>query len=305
MRANNNHWHADGYPEHRHQEELRDFIVLPGDLLCSDVLSQGTLNYSLSNAITAAGEITELGDIGMRPIPARRFHSATGITRVVGMNRRAMLALPLLALPPLVPPLLAWVAPRALAADFQLTAQDRADLGRIEAYLNGLHTLKARFLQIAPDGGTSQGIAWLDRPGKMRFQYDRPSPLLLVAGHGLLVYYDRELKQTTNIPLGQTPLGLLLTDQLTLSGDVTVTGIERQPGEIQVTMVRTRSPGDGSLTLVFADNPLALRQWVVVDSQRQETRVSLFDVQLGGNFDPDMFTLVDPKAFPGGDKYYQ
>jgi outer membrane lipoprotein-sorting protein len=191
--------------------------------------------------------------------------------------------------------------PRAAA----LTPRDSADIARIETYLNGLHTLKARFLQVAPDGATTQGITWLERPGRMRFQYDKPSPLLLVAGHGLFVYYDRELKQISNIPLESTPLGLLLRAHLTLSGDVTVTGIARQPGQIQVTLVRTASPGDGSLTLVFADQPLALRQWEVVDAQRQETRVTLFDVQEGGSFDSDMFSLVDPKSFPGQDKYYQ
>jgi outer membrane lipoprotein-sorting protein len=211
------------------------------------------------------------------------------------MKRRTLLALPLLAL----------VSGPAVAAGMALTAQDQADIARIEAYLNGLHTLKARFLQVAPDGGTSGGIAWMERPGRMRFQYDKPSPLLLVAGHGLLVYYDRELRQTSNIPLGATPLGLLLQDNLKLSGDVTVTGIERQPGQIQITLVRTRSPGDGSLTLVFADNPLALRQWVVMDSRQQETQVSLFNVELGGTFNPDMFTFIDPKLQPGGDTYYQ
>jgi outer membrane lipoprotein-sorting protein len=210
------------------------------------------------------------------------------------MNRRTLLLAPLLLL-----------SRPAAAADLQLTAEDRADIARIETYLNNLHTLKARFLQVAPDGGTSGGVAWLDRPGRMRFQYDKPSPLLLVAGHSLLVYYDRELHQTTNIPLDATPLGLLLRDNLRLAGDVTVTGIERQPGQIQVTMVRTKSPGDGSLTLVFADQPLTLKQWAVVDSQHQETRVSLFNVELGGSFDPDMFTFIDPKVMPGGDKYYQ
>jgi outer membrane lipoprotein-sorting protein len=211
------------------------------------------------------------------------------------MHRRTLLALPLLAV----------LAPSAHAQGVQLTAQDQADLARIEAYLNGLHTLKARFLQVAPDGSTSGGLAWLERPGRMRFQYEPPSPLLLVAGHGLFVFYDRQLRQTTNLPLESTPLGLLLRDHLTLSGDVTVTGIQRVPGQIQVTMVRTKSPGDGSLTLVFADNPLALRQWAVVDAQHQETRVSLFNVELGGTFDPDMFSFVDPKFSPGGDKFYK
>lgn len=179
-----------------------------------------------------------------------------------------------------------------------LTDQDRADLGRLEAYLNGLKTLKAKFLQVAPDGATSQGLAWMQRPGRMRFQYDPPTPLLLVAGSGLFVYYDRELNQTTNIPLGSTPLGILLRDNLSFSGDVTVTRVDRQPGVLSVTTERTESPGDGSLTLVFSDPPLALRQWVVVDSQRRETRVSLYDVELGGSFDQAMFHFIDPKFLP-------
>lgn len=211
------------------------------------------------------------------------------------MNRRKLLLLPLGAL-------LAAAAPPVAAP---LTAQDQTDLARIRDYLNGLHTLKARFLQVAPDGQTAAGITWMERPGRMRFQYDPPNPLLLVAGHGLFVYYDRELRQTTNIPLGSTPLGLLLRADITLTGDVTVTEISRGPGLIQITLLRTASPGDGSLTLVFADAPLALRQWVVIDAQKRETRVTLYDVQLGGTFDPAMFTFVDPKFIPGGDKYYQ
>ncbi|HET9019355.1 MAG TPA: outer membrane lipoprotein carrier protein LolA [Acetobacteraceae bacterium] len=211
------------------------------------------------------------------------------------MNRRSLLLLPLAAAA------LAAAAP----VPAPLTAEDRADLARIQAYLNGIHTLKAHFLQVAPNGSTSEGTAWMQRPGRMRFQYDPPTPLLLVAGHGLFVYYDRELRQVTNIPLGSTPLGLLLRSDITLSGDVTVTGFTRAPGQIQVTLLRTGSPGDGSLTLVFADNPLALRQWVVTDAQRRETTVTLYNVELGGTFDQAMFTLVDPKDFPGQDKYYR
>ena len=209
------------------------------------------------------------------------------------MNRRTLLLLPATLL------IAASPVPAAL------TAQDQADLARIGAYLNAIRTLKAHFLQVAPDGATSGGTVWMQRPGRMRFQYDPPSPLLLVAGHGLFVYYDRELRQVTNIPLGATPLGLLLRDAITLSGDVTVTGFSRVPGLVQVTLVRTASPGDGSLTLVFADAPLALRQWAVIDGQRRETRVTLYNVEPGGSFNQDMFTLVDPKDFPGQDKLYQ
>jgi outer membrane lipoprotein-sorting protein len=131
----------------------------------------------------------------------------------------------------------------------------------------------------------------------MRFQYDPPSPLLLVAGHGLVVFHDKSLDQTTNIPLGRTPLGILLADHVHLQGDVTVTGMQRLPGQIQVSLVRTASPGDGTLTLIFADNPLTLRQWTVLDAQRQETRVTLYNVETGGQFDPKLFEFIDPRFF--------
>ena len=200
------------------------------------------------------------------------------------MKRRALLAALLL-------PALARAQPAP-------TAQDRADIARAEAYLNTIHTLKARFKQIAPDGGVSGGAAWLERPGRMRFQYDPPSPFLLVAGHGLLVFHDSQLGQTSNIPLDRTPLGLLLRENLKLSGDITVTRIVRYPGQLQLTLLRTASPSDGTLTLIFADGPpLALRSWIVVDAQRHETRVDLFDVQLGGTFDQSLFTFIDPKFF--------
>ena len=184
-----------------------------------------------------------------------------------------------------------------LLAHAQSTPQDRADLTRVETYLNSVRNLHSRFLQIAPNGATSEGQAWLSRPGRLRFQYDPPSPFLLVGGSGLLVFHDAQLKQTSNIPLDSTPLGILLQDNLHLSGDITVTKVARAPGQLQVSLVRTRTPQDGTLTLIFADQPLALRQWRVVDAQRQETRVTLYNVEMGGTFNPDLFHFIDPKFF--------
>jgi outer membrane lipoprotein-sorting protein len=180
------------------------------------------------------------------------------------------------------------------AAHADIPAANAADIARVQAYLNGLHTLKAHFLQIAPDGSTSQGTAWIDRPGRMRFQYDPPSPFLLVAGAGLLVFHDSQLQQTSNIPIGSTPLGILLSDNISLTGDITVSSVDRQPGQLSLTLFRTKSPNDGTLTLIFADNPLQLRQWMVVDAQHRETRVTLYDIQLGGQFDSKLFYYVDP-----------
>jgi outer membrane lipoprotein-sorting protein len=166
-----------------------------------------------------------------------------------------------------------------------LSDADQALLGRVGQYLNALRTLKARFLQVAPDGATSQGTLWLARPGRMRFQYDPPSPLLLVAGHGIVVVDN-------TIPVTQTPLGLLLADTISLSGDVSVTDFQHQPGQLRITLVRTKAPGEGSLTLMMNADPLALVGWSVVDGEGRETRLRLSDVKLGGSFDNALFTYT-------------
>jgi outer membrane lipoprotein-sorting protein len=182
----------------------------------------------------------------------------------------------------------------AVAPGLTLTPQDKADITRIEAYLNSLTSLKARFTQVASDGGVTQGTAWLERPGRMRFQYDPPAPFVLIASHGQLIFNDSSLGQTSNVPLNRTPLGILLADRVELAGAVTVTGMQHLAGQIQLTMVRTASPGDGSLTLIFADPPLTLRQWTVVDAQRRVTHVTLQNAQTGGSFDPQLFEQLAP-----------
>jgi len=180
-----------------------------------------------------------------------------------------------------------------------LNDADAATLRQVEDYLNGLTSLRARFLQIAQDNATATGTMWLVRPGRIRFQYDPPSPLLLVASHGLAVLHDSKLNETNNMPVGQTPLGLLLRDKITLSGDVTVTAFSHVAGVIQITLVRTASPGDGSLTLLLEDHELALTGWTVVDAQGRETQVRLSNVVLGGSYDNSLFTYVDLDAISG------
>lgn len=214
--------------------------------------------------------------------------------------RRVFLLLGLLAFAPVA----ASAAPPPPAAGLE-QAPDATVIAKVQDYLNGLRSLKARFLQVAPNGALTRGTAWLERPGRMRFQYDPPTPLLLVAGHGMILFSDTKLGQTTNIPIGQTPLGILLADHIDLTHDgVRVTNVRRLPGEVQLTMVRTASPGEGSLTLSFATDPLTLRGWTVVDPQRQQTSVTLYDIQLGGTFDPALFNpnapMVNPQGRGGG-----
>jgi outer membrane lipoprotein-sorting protein len=195
-------------------------------------------------------------------------------------------------------PLTAFPLARAkaqLASSPPTTPQDQADIARVEAYLNSIHTMQARFLQVDANGNSIGGNVWMQRPGRMRFEYDPPDRMLLVAGHGLLVYYDPAVRQTSNLFLSSTPLGLLLQDNLKLAGPVTVTGIARATGQIQITIVRTKNPSDGAITLIFATDPLTLRSWIIRDAQGRQTQISLYDVKFGGTFPQSMFTFVGPQ----------
>lgn len=179
----------------------------------------------------------------------------------------------------------------AQATPAVLRPADAGWIARVQDALNGIHAIKARFQQIAPDGERTTGTAWLDRPGRMRFDYDKPSPLLLIANQGQIVYQDRELGQVTTLPLDRTPLGLLLRPDLRLSGDVTVTGFQHDKGLVQVTLVRTATPSEGSLTLIFADTPLTLKSWVVKDAQGRETQIDLFNVASNPSLSESLFAL--------------
>ncbi|TCZ55275.1 LolA family protein [Roseicella aquatilis] len=194
---------------------------------------------------------------------------------------------------PILPALL--LAAPAGAQQRPFSDRDRADIARAEAWLNRLTSLKARFLQIAQNGASSEGTGWIVRPGKMRFEYDPPDPLLLVASHGQFFYFDRQLKQATVLPIGSTPLGILLREDLRLSGEISVSRVERGQGLLRVTLYRTAAPQEGRLTLVFAENPFELRQWSVVDAQGQETRVTLSQPEYGGRFPALLFDFNDPR----------
>lgn len=224
----------------------------------------------------------------MLPLPLNPKRQAA--VRLPELSRRRALALASLSLGGLL------LAPYAAqAAPLRLTKADQALVSRIETYLNNQRAITANFLQISPDGSTRTGKAWLERPGKMRFAYDPPDPQLLIAGFGLLVYHDPQLGQTTNIPLSATPLGILLAPHVDLeSAGVYVTAINRQPGQINITLARRGKESLGSLTLTFSTDPLELVAWTVQDAQGKQTIVHLYDVAPGGPFPDSLFEYAPP-----------
>ena len=205
----------------------------------------------------------------------------SSLPRRLARGLLAALALVLLATP-------------ALAA---LDARDRADVTRIEAYLNGIRTIRAKFVQIAPDGALSEGIFSLWRPGRVRFEYLPPSPLQVVADGSWLFLYDAELDQTTRVDIDSTPLSVLLGDTIRLDGRISVRNVEREPGVLRLVVRDEEKPERGSITLVFSEKPLKFRQWLVLDAQGLETSVYLSQVEFNPALDADIFEFVDPNPF--------
>ena len=177
----------------------------------------------------------------------------------------------------------------AAAVPVQLTPQDTLELQRIAAYLNGIRTMTAGFQQVANNGAISQGKLWVARPGRMRFEYAPPNPITLLADSDNVYYWDKELNQVSKYELRSTPAWFLLRDPISFGADVMVTGFEHIGATVGVTVVESAQPDVGALTLMFTENPLTLRQWIVVDQQGKTTRVTLSDLQFGMALDPKLF----------------
>lgn len=174
-----------------------------------------------------------------------------------------------------------------------LSPDDVAAVRRAIDYLNGIESFEARFLQVSSDGGIAEGDVVVDRPGKLRFDYDPPVPVLIIANGWSLLYYDRELEQASFMPLWETPLWFLIRDEVKLSDDIRVTDVRQDRGVLRITLVNREEADEGRVTLVFSDHPLVLRKWELVDAKGVETQVSLLNPQFGVEVDPELFEHKD------------
>jgi len=172
---------------------------------------------------------------------------------------------------------------------------NQADLARISNYLNGISTMQGRFVQVGPDGDLSEGDFYMRRPGRVRFEYQPPNPTLIVADGFWVGIYDTAENTLDRFPLSETPLDLLLRDRVNLRTEGAIQSIQRAGGQLRVRAIDPEAPEQGSLTMVFNDNPLELKQWIVIDSQGLATTVALSqvrrNVQLGG----ELFFIADPE----------
>ncbi len=204
-----------------------------------------------------------------------------------------------LAQPPGLKPAINWTGPRKFKADGEpaqvaaLSPDDSAAVARIERYLNSLTSVHARFIQVSTNGSFAEGEVHIQRPGKMRFQYDDPHPALLIANGLTLLYYDRELKQATFLPLWETPLWFLIREKVELADDIEIVDIVREAGTLSMVLQDSSNGDVGRITLTFSDKPLRLHKWEVIDAQGIATQVSLFNAEYDLPIESSVFEYDD------------
>ena len=173
------------------------------------------------------------------------------------------------------------------AANFK--PQDAAELDRISAALNGIHSLKGDFVQIDPNGQIEQGQLYIQKPGKMRFEYQPPSATVVVSDGIDVAVFNKKLNTADRYPLSTTPLNILLSDHVNLRQNKYVVGIEHRSGEIVVSARSNDRRMTGNITIVFSDPGLELRQWTVVDAQGLATTVTLRNIETGVSLQSVLF----------------
>lgn len=171
-------------------------------------------------------------------------------------------------------------------------------LTRVERYLNDITSLEATFIQEAPDGLVTEGKLLLERPGKLRFEYDGNIPLLVVSDGSVLTFIDYDVKQVTRWPIGETPLGILVAREIDLSSSLDTQITRGRDKLLRVKVVDPKRADQGFMTLIFEDQPLALRAWEVTDPQGYETRVTIINPVYNVDIADKQFTFKDPRTLP-------
>lgn len=179
-------------------------------------------------------------------------------------------------------------------ASYNLHAQDAHDYSVYENYLNNLKTFEGHFSHTS-NGKTATGLLRMSRPWKMRLDYDAPQKLLVVTNKEWLLTYDKDLQESNYVSLSSTPAEFILRPSIKFTDDVEVTNIIRkQDDTTEITLVKRNEHDAGHITLTFKENPLALKEWTIVDPQGSSTTVLLDNVKTDVTFPEKLFKFPKP-----------
>lgn len=188
------------------------------------------------------------------------------------------------------------------SAGAQDMAQAQPGTAEVERYINSIRTLKARFVQSNPNGTVVHGTLYVRRPGRMRFEYDAPSQLKVVADGSQVTMWDPTTKDFGQWPIGWTAASFLVKEPLSLTGDLQIDKTERSDGMLHLTMSQPKKPQEGKVIVRLSENPMMLRGWTIIDNRGNQVNVSLQDVQAGGQLADSLFKFdgQDPSQMRRG-----
>src|SRR6202041_3428911 len=171
-------------------------------------------------------------------------------------------------------------------------ANQKAQAARVSAYLSSLQTLVGNFVQVGPDGSKVKGDFYIRKPGKVRFEYDAPSPLAIISDGSSLVVRDRTLATQDIYPLSQTPIRFLLSDRIDLMKDTNVVNVTADDTFISVTIEEKQTLiGTSRLMLMLGAKDGQLKQWTVTDPQGYDTTVAVYNLDSSKKLDPGLFKI--------------
>lgn len=184
----------------------------------------------------------------------------------------------------------------ALVITLPLMAQAAgSDVARAENYLRNLHTAKADFVQTAHNGNKLTGTFYLNRPGKLRFEYNEVKDFIVADGV-FIYFYDSELGEQSNAPIGQTLADFLLRKDLSLNSDLVVKSNVHENGYQILSLSQKDDEGAGIVKLFFSEEPYALKKWQVIDAAGLTTEVTLSNMQRDVKLSPSLFAYIAPKS---------
>lgn len=183
----------------------------------------------------------------------------------------------------------------------KLNADEVEVVSSINDYLNSFDNLEGYFVQTGPSGKFTSGRFFISRPGRVRFEYEPPSPLMIVADGTWVSIENRKLKTSEHYPLRTTPLKMILAKNIDLLKSADVTQAFRDESRITITLHDRGLIDNGEITLVFQTEDMALKEWIVIDGQGLQTRVSVSDLVTGIRRNSKLFFIKKPD-FPESDR---
>jgi outer membrane lipoprotein-sorting protein len=187
-------------------------------------------------------------------------------------------------------------APTEQAGIEQAAFDPDAALAGINAALNSVETLRARFIQVSPQGTFAEGLLSMSRPGRLRFEYDDPTPIRVISDGTTVAVEDTDLETVDRAPLRSTPLWWLLKRDIDIANDAEILDIISEFGFVYLTVQDPNGEMEGQIQFVFSESDYELREWFVTDAVGQVTRVTLIDAEAGIRLSPRLFIIPEPET---------